>query len=769
MLNSQTVDQIKKQIKNAGLNIDQSIEIAKDQGYSEEQIKSAVNSQKSELEIKNEQDIANSNSRIDELIIDDNEVAQESIIEPLIENIESENLDYFGYNIFNADPAAFQSSMFGAVDPNYNIGPGDQIIIMLWGESQFRQQFTVDREGYVFLPEVGQVFVNGLNLEALEKKFFQILSKVYSTLNPQQGSSTTFMDISIGELRPLRIIVLGEVRQPGAYLVSPSSSLSSSLYYFNGPTIYGSLREIRLIRKGEFIGAIDFYDYLLSGNIPKDFRLQMDDVIFIPPRGKTVAIKGEINRQGLYELKQNEGLSDLLEISGDLKVSAYMNRAQVSRIVPREERSQIGMDRILVDINLEDFLNNDIDFNLFDGDTVEIFSINDIYSNYVIISSSSVSRPGKYELTPGMKISDLIHSADGLMNNAYLEEAHLRRIKDDLTFELISVNLKKLFDGDLDQDINLKFMDELLIYNTNELKNNFNNIYINGPLKNTGYFSMESGKTLGDLILLTGGFNDQVNKVKIVVSRQNKNKFYPKIYNFPNSKKSFLSINDLSDPNNNINKFLLSPDDIISVYSDPKDYINQSVFINGAVYFPGSYQILSNEDRVGDLISRAGGLLNNAYPMASSFIRDNKEIRLSFDDIIKNRKSKDNFILLPGDLINIKFKTNIVEIIGEINQPGHYKFYQNHNLNDYIQIAGGLTDYANKNQIWITYPDGNSKILKWYLPSPRIKDSSVITVGRKQDTDPIDKTEFAKELASIFSDFLQIALTIAVISNNATN
>jgi Periplasmic protein involved in polysaccharide export len=261
-----------------------------------------------------------------EKISDEKEVEIESVKDQSIAP-----LSYFGYQIFQGDPSIFQSSTFGSVDPNYNIGPGDEIIVMLWGESQFRESFIVDREGYVFIPDVGQVFVNGLILEDLEKKIFLILSKVYSTLNPINGKPTSFMDISLGNLRPLRIIVLGEVNQPGAYSVSPSSSLSSSLYYFRGPTTAGSLRDIRLIRGGNTIASIDFYQYLLSGYNPNDIRLQLDDIVFIPPRVKTISIRGQIKRPGIYELKDNEGLKDLIDIAGNLNITAYLKRAQISR------------------------------------------------------------------------------------------------------------------------------------------------------------------------------------------------------------------------------------------------------------------------------------------------------------------------------------------------------------------------------------------------------------------------------------------------------
>ena len=344
----------------------------------------------------------------DKIVLEKLSNDEEAINLKSIETNITDDLDFYGYNIFTGDPNSFQSSTFGAVDPNYNIGPGDQIIVMLWGESQFRQEFTIDREGYVFLPEVGQVFVNGLNLMALEKKFFQLLSKVYSTLKPLNGKPTTFMDISLGNLRPLRIIVLGEVNQPGAYSVNPSTSLSSSLYYFNGPTTSGSLRNIRLIRGGKFLGSIDFYDYLLSGNTPDDQRLQLDDVVFIPLRGKTVKIFGEITRQGIYELKENEGLENLIQIAGNMKATAYLKRAQIKRIIPPEKRSQMGMDRKIIDINLDNKFHDYKFIYLEDGDEIEIFSIEDVNKNFVEIIGSSVTRPGKYQLLPGMRVMDLL-------------------------------------------------------------------------------------------------------------------------------------------------------------------------------------------------------------------------------------------------------------------------------------------------------------------------------------------------------------------------
>jgi len=299
LLFGQTAEQIKKAkevIQRTGMSESQARDAAKARGYTDKQIDAGIQKEKAsktgsgesvpeaaekiglpELgksnEVVQEQPALETMEPItgeelpvigEELPImgeDDLEIVDDSGLD-----IESEaqpargGLTYFGYDIFARDPALFQATSVGAVDPNYLIGPGDEIIVMLWGETQFRQVLTVDREGFVFIPEIGQVFVNGLNLNLLESKLFRVFSQSYASLNPQGRTPTTFLDVSLGNLRPLRIQVLGEVAQPGAYTVSPSATLFSSLYYFNGPTTRGSLRDIQLIRGGKKISSIEFND-----------------------------------------------------------------------------------------------------------------------------------------------------------------------------------------------------------------------------------------------------------------------------------------------------------------------------------------------------------------------------------------------------------------------------------------------------------------------------------------------------------------------------
>ena len=372
-----TLDQAEKILEDSGLSIDQlksinqrDINSFKNQlnqtsGVAQDfDLKNDTQNDKSKI-ITDLEQIDKSNKSINEPVSsqDNNTTLLDDSIDEkeMIDNdqnygkLDLDDITYFGYNTFFNDPEIFQKSNEESIDPNYVIGPGDEIVIMVWGDTQFNNKYIVSRDGYVFINDIGQVFVNGLNLNDLELKLFGILKKVYSSLDPPNGDPTSFFDLSLGGLvlRPLRIFALGEVAQPGAYSIKASSTLFNSLYFFKGPTLRGSLRNVKLIRNSKEIKSIDFYDYLLNGKKVNDVRLLRDDVVFIPRRGKTVTVKGEIGRPAIYELKENETLKDLIKISGGLLNTTYMDRAQIDRIIPNSDRDKTRNNRTLIDINLK--------------------------------------------------------------------------------------------------------------------------------------------------------------------------------------------------------------------------------------------------------------------------------------------------------------------------------------------------------------------------------------------------------------------------------
>ena len=904
----------------------------------------------------------------EEELEDIEEVSIESQLQP-----GRKGLPYFGYDVFEGDPELFQASTLGAIDPHYSIGPGDEIIIMLWGETQFRQVFTVGREGFIFVPDVGQVFVNGLTLENLEKKLFRVLSQSYASLNPSQGNASTFLDVSLGNLRPLRIMALGEVGQPGAYSVNPSTTLFTSLYYFKGLTTLGSLRDIRLVRNGKKMASIDLYDYLLTGKPANDVRLQLDDVIFIPPRGKTVSIQGEIKREAIYELKKGETLEKLITIAGGLKTTAYLDRAQVDRIVPFEERAEVGMDRILMDVDLNDILYSDSEFALKDGDQVQLFSVLDIRQNVVVITGASVGRPGIYDLGDSLRLSELIMQADSLLGDAYVDRADIIRFREDLREELLKVNLGKAMEGDREHDIFLQPMDRVQIYSLTEmipghrvalsghvkrpgryplleemtlydlifkgggfideefreltylqraelvrvkedsvtkeiipfnladvlekkglaetllrsedavriyslaeiegapekfisiaghvkrpgeyelfeenmmlsdllfqaggfddpiyrsmtflgradllrldegqitrtiiplnlgevldnpesqqnlalrpddivrvypktLFNEVKQVTIEGSVKSPGQFDLKTGMTLKDLILEAGGVDINLFRYKVDIARidpeNNSFERFAEVITLTMDEKFTLS--DVAYKNNinpgEVKKikrtgFLLEPYDVVSIRPDPYFSLQRKVTITGEVMYPGSYTILSPDEKITDIIKRAGGLRPEAYTTASRFTRQGQTVQMSFDRIIRNPRSGHNFSVQGGDEIVIAPRPNLVYVNGEVNNPGLRKFVPGKRLRYYIDATGGYTPDADKWNVFVQLPSGDSfKITPLTLVSPKILDGSIITVGKVPEEEPLDKTEFAKEVASIIADLAQAVLLAMVVA-----
>ena len=881
LINGQTRNEIEKAknyIKREGLSESQVRSLAKSQGYSDKQIDEAAK------KIKQEDKVTKSIAPNDTPVIKTDEksinnpfeiksteeleknkkmvVSNESKVE-IFRSTNQAHLNHYGYDIFKRDPALFQGSAVGAVDPDYIIGPGDQIIVMLWGETQFRQVLTVNREGFIFIPDIGQVFVNGLDLKLLESKLFRVLSQSYASLNPLNRKATTFLDVSLGDLRPLRVQVLGHVAQPGAYTISPSATLFSSLYYFNGPTELGSLRDIKLIRSGEEILSIDFYDFLQTGKKPKDQKLLLNDVIFIPKRKKTVGIEGEINLPAIFELNNDETLSDLIEIAGGIKVTAYLERVQVDRIVPFEDRIELGMDRMLIDVNLRDILDKKENFKIKDGDHVKIFSIKLPRPNTVHIEGA-ISRPGDYELNESMSLRDLIIASDSLLGDAYLDRADIIRLNEDYKTKLIELNLGKALSGDKTHNIALKSNDEIKIYSKSEMEpSKF--VTISGHIKEPGKYLLREDMKINDLIFLAGGFFDEdylkktyLNRADLIRFKENRidqsiisfsikevlsnpqSEFnyklksddhievYPKKLfkktarvfidgeiNSPGSYnlKDNMSLGDLimeagGVPNdlfkyraeiaridtNNINRnvfaetmsldidfneliqfsdenlnnklaFKLSAYDHITIRPDPLFVLQRKVQITGAVNYPGIYILKSPNETLSSIISRSGGLKKSAFKEASLLIRDEKRVQIDLEKILKKKSSKFDIAMIPGDKIVVSTRPNMIQILGEVNSPGYYKYLPNRRVNDAISQAGGFSDNANESNVFIKYPNGTSVKYSRWLKNAKVMDGSIIEVGKKPEEEPFDKTEYAKELTSILANLAQ-AFSIIMIARN---
>ena len=747
---SQTENQIKqakKIIKEQGLSENEVKTIAKSKGFSDEQIDMVIkkdSKQNFDTNKKEINDLDMSKIKPDEEVQETGK--NENIIQASIDPPAVLGSPYFGYNIFSGNPELFQSSSFGAVSPDYLVGPGDEIIVLLWGETQFRQVLIVDREGFIFIPEIGQVFVNGLSLNLLESKLFKILSQSYDSINPQGRKATTFLDVSLGKLRPLRIQVLGEVPQPGAYTISPSTTLFSSLYYFNGPTILGSLRDIRLIRNNKDIASIDFYEYLLGGKMPLNEKLQLDDIIFIPGRGKSIAIKGQIKRPGIYELKSGEGFLDLLKICGGLKTTAYLERAKIDRIVPASDRIALGMDRMVIDINIQKVIEQKLPFELVDGDTVEVFSISD-FINDVVTISGAVSRPGVYDYDQGLTISQLIDKADGLLGDAYLEKADLIRINSDLSEEILNINLNDILSTDSLFTFELKKQDKLRIYAINEMIPR-KNVTLVGHVKNPGNYVLYKNMTLYDVLFKSGSFLDQDFLKKTYTKRGEVIRIKSN-----NNLKEVIPFNlDLVLKGEDLADLKLESNDLIKIYNLDITKSLGKVTLSGDVALPGIYDIKTNMDVI-DLLFSGGGFSKNSelfklivsrpveFPKRGNEKIDSYTVFVTKDLKIynkqnSNKESSENFILKPNDFVAVYSNPiiqnqKVVRIEGAINFPGEYPIQHDKEcVSSLIKRAGGFEPNSYPLASTLTRKGLDVRIdLSKIIKKPNSKDDVVLQEG----------------------------------------
>lgn len=711
--NNMSIEDVKKEASKRGISLE-NIENLRGENKSKlkgkeslNNIKEIINNDKKELKDDIDPEIP--------LIELDNDMTTK---QKIVNDIKKETA-YFGYDIFQNDPSIFQSSLVGAIDPNYLIGPGDELIVMLWGETQFRQVLSVDNEGFIFMPEIGQVFVNGLSLELLESKLFNVLSKSYASINPPNQKPTTFFDVSLGNLRPLRIQVLGEVAQPGAYIVNPSTTLFSSLYYFNGPTELGSLRDIRLIRGGEEITSIDFYDYLLTGKKLKDQKLQLDDIIFVPKRISKITIEGQVNRAGIYELKKEESLIDLFAIAGGLKADAYIERAQIDRIVSFKERASMGMDRMIKDVNISKVIDKELIISLQDEDIIEIFNISDFRENIVTLEGA-VLRDGIYEIdTLNETVFSLIQKSGGVSGEAYLERAEIIRIMPDLSEEFIEINLQKILDRIDGFDVNLQNKDIVKVYSISEMVPH-RYVTIQGHVKIPGRYKLRKNMTINDLVFLSGGILDLEFGAKVYFQRADL--FRLDEYKINRTIIPF-NLGEVMKNRNSDENLVLLPDDIIKVYS--QDIFNNvyPVTIMGIVNNPGNYEYKQGMN-LEDLILEAGGIIENLFSykieIARFFSEGSYEKRVSeiinFEmntksNIIDPVESGNNwrkFKLSPYDKISIRQdpKSNMqksIKILGEVFYPGEYAISkEGETILDLIKRAGNLREKASKQGATLT-------------------------------------------------------------------
>ena len=703
------ISTIKKQLESGQLSPAGALNKAQEAGATPAQIQMAKEQMQSGTTQKTgdtvtEQGTTSDSEKVPEQIIEQQDILEEEDENNVTNLVQiKKDLSHFGYNFFKGAPSSFQPVRVGPVSPDYQVGPGDELVINLWGDTEIRYTLTVSREGTIYIDNVGQIIVNGLTIEKLEKKIMKILSRVYESLNPFLGNPTTYLDVTLGKLQPITVFFLGEMKQIGAYQVDSYSTAFTALYYVGGPTIKGSLRDIQVIRNGNIITHFDLYDYLLTGKKVDDLRLQNEDHIFIPPRGKTVTLQGEILHPGIFELKDKETLRELIEFSGGLLTEADLNRVQVERVVPFEERTEEINIRTVLDYEFTTIKKGQVKVKgivLTDLDLVTVFPILDPQMDYVTITGA-VFRSGKYALEGKMTINNLIEKTQGYLPDAYLEKANLTRTYLDGHTEHFDINLNSLqADTLLLQDWDL-----LHIYSIWDLKNK-ENVTISGHIWRPGQYTLHDSMKISDLLHKAGGLDDlyywkQTFQKRADLIRYNDDQVTTRIIPI---KLDSLIYGDKSQD------LLIKHRDKLEIYSIDIVHVPEFIEIKGEVKKPGRFNLDTNM-KIHDLILRAGGFTKSAYLYEIEIHRidplnittDTLSVvhKLSITpEFLATFNTPEDFKLQNRDVVIIRqhpdfqYQRN-VSIRGEIKFPGSYSLtHKGETIRELIIRSGGLKEEA---------------------------------------------------------------------------
>lgn len=631
-------------------------------------------------------------------------------------------IPYFGYSIFKNVPDAFRPNAVGPVDPGYLVGPGDVLRLSVWGQVEFQYELTVNKEGKIFIPVVGQVFVTGVPFDSLQQKIKNLLSKHYSGLAAYPPR--TFMDLSVAQLRPIRIFVMGEVLSPGGYTVSSYATAFNALYSMGGPLEKGSLRDIKVLRKGKEIATVDIYEYLLAGRCTTDVKLQNNDVIFVPRRGKTVAITGSVFRPAIYELKEKENLQNLLLFCGGIPASTNIDRALIYRILPFDQRVDSTTITRVVDLDLKKYLGFKEDFVLYDRDSIDVIPLRSEAFNIVKLSGA-VSYPGIYQCE-NLTVKDLIFNYGKPLDNvAFTKRADIIRLNEDLvTTKITPIDLEKLR-NDPGYNFALQPGDEVIVYEKEVEKFSDLQVTVEGEVRAPGTYPMSVNMTVVDALMRAGGFTREAYRRIVDVYRIDRSKSDSIAIVFR------LNLPDTLDyTDERMRNFILEDRDKIIVRSDPDYVIDNYVKISGLVKYQGKYAIHKRGDKLSDLIIRAGGLLPDAFLEGASIVRNKKRLLVDFKKIIEEKRSKEDILLLKGDSIHIPPRPNTVYVHGNVNISGQLSYKENLRVKDYIKMAGGLADSSNF--ILVTGPAGyTKKVRKNGFSNPKVKEGSEIFVAKK--------------------------------------
>lgn len=692
------------------------------------------------------------------------------------QDLDTDANDYqiYGHKVFNSQALTFEPSENIATPQNYKLGPGDEVIIDIWGTSEDHIRKVISPEGSIMIEQIGPVYLNGLTISEANGYIKNAFSRKYAGMEDAE----TDVQLTLGQVRTIQVDVLGEVATPGTFRMSPFSSVFHALYRAGGINDIGSLRNIQVLRNNKKIAGVDIYEYLFNGKTKGNIRLQEGDVIIVPPYEQLINIKGNVKRPMYYEIKPDETVMSVLDYAGGFTGDAYSGMVRLSR--------QSGTENELYNIERGEFSS----YRLKDGDVITVGTILDRYANRVELKGA-VYRPGMFAIGKDLNtLGDLIRKADGLTDDAYTDRVLLYREGPDLQLQVMSVDLANILNGTT-ADIQLKRNDVIVVSSIEELEDR-GNLTIGGQVHNPGVYKYAEGITLKDLILQAGGLLEGASTARVDVSRRivdpsatEATQQLSKIFS--------LSINDGLGVNDADAGFLLKPYDRVEVRKSPGYSAQSMVSVNGEVLFEGDYVLQKRNERVSDLVRRAGGVIGGAYVKGASLSRrlseseylarketlrlamansqpgagdslalskiqvsDTYNVGIDLQKAIDNPGSTYDLVLHPGDALFVPQEQSTVKISGDVMFPNAVVYVPGKKLSYYIDQAGGYGQRAKKGKAFIVYLNGTVAKAKRSTP---IEPGCQIIVPSKPTTGGTDWTKILA-FATSFSSVATMAATI---------
>ena len=684
--------------------------------------------------------------------------------------------EIYGHDIFKNRDLTFEPSANLATPQNYRLGPGDEVIIDIWGASQNTIQEVISPDGNIMVEDLGPVYLNGKTVQEADAYIKKVFSQIYSGLDGKDSNSS--IKLSLGQNRSILVNVMGDVENPGTYQVSSFATVFNAIYMAGGVSDLGSVRDIKLYHDNKEIASVDMYDYLRNGKVKDDIRLSDNDVVIVSAHSLLVTIDGRIRRPMYYEMTENETLADLIDYAGGLESDAYRKDVRVIRMG--------DFQRQIFTVSKE----QQKSFSLMDGDSVYVDSIQLTFSNMAEVRGA-VYRPGQFQIDGDITtVRQLVEAAGGLKEDAFPSRALLSRTNPDKTLTNLAIDIKGLMEGTA-QDEQLKNNDILFIpslFDIGEVKT----FSVYGEVMFPGDYRYADNTSIEDLILQAGGLKEDASLAKVDVVRRSRDKQATEKSGSLAETFSFSINEDLSIQDND---FRLEPYDEVYVRRSPGYSVNRRVVVEGEVTFPGYYSLATNTERLSDIMARVGEFSNEAYPEGARLerkmtdderkrMRDIAEILSSNDSLalskavdkllssttydvginikeaIENPGGSADIVLRDGDRIVIPVFTNTVRINGEVMYSNTTPYVKGKSLKYYIERAGGYSEKAKKNKAYVVYMNGSvSKAKK--RSSKLVQPGCEIVVPAKRERDGLKTTE----ILSLGSTSASLATVVLALMN----